>query len=504
MNRYDVGRVLAENSLPSVLRRAGVPVPDPGPGVRDEWRCHCPLPSHPAPADPARHKPSFVAHISGRMVGRWHCFACQAGGDAIAFVEAFAGVGFTAALGILEGRGPLPRGADPHFHIRPVTRAPGGGIAWDVAPGSDREAPRPARTSERRLYEALAVAWRYYSLDGLSALARRHLSQRAVDITALEAREGRPLAGHTPRSRTGLVDHLRRNRFNDDEAVDAGLVSRYPDGRVEDFFTHRIVLPVRAAGDRVVGLIGRDVCGGTRAKYLNTPRTAVYDKGALLYRPSSVGGRRSDNLVVVEGAIDALAVEAAAAQACVPIAAASPSGVALTATHRHQVAAWAAKPPVLCADGDAAGRAATARWVTEMTLEGTEVYAVTLPDRCDPADWLAEHMSHGLFAFARGSCADTSLGQIGPVHAGRYLAAALAQDTRDIASIRSAVARVGARLSGPGVQTRFAAEAGRGLAEAGLGPDGWLERQLVSALSVNWQRGASTNVVQPSAQGVGI
>ncbi len=449
MSRCDVGRVLAENSLPSVLRRAGVPVPDPGPGVRDEWRCHCPLPSHPPPADPSRHKPSFAAHITGRMAGRWHCFACQDGGDAIAFVEAFAGVGFTAALGILEGRGPLPRGADPHFHIRPVTRAPGGGLAWAVSSGSDREAPRPARTSDRRLFEALAVAWRYYSLDGLNALARRHLSQRAVDITALEARERRPLAGHTPRSRTGLVEHLRRHRFNDDEAVDAGLVSRYPNGRVEDFFTHRIVLPVRGAGDRVVGLIGRDVCGGTRAKYLNTPRTAVYDKGAVLYRPSRSDGRRNGNLVVVEGAIDALAVEAAAAQAGVPIAAASPSGVALTAAHRHQVAAWAAKPPVLCADGDAAGRSATARWVTEMTLEGREVYAVTLPDRCDPADWLAEHGRRGLSAFAARDRRTASLGQIGPVHAGRYLARALGQDAGDFASLRPAFARLGARLRGP-------------------------------------------------------
>ncbi len=286
MSRSDVGRVLAENPLPAVLRRAGVTVPDAGPGVRDEWRCHCPLPSHPAPADPARHKPSFAAHISGRMAGRWHCFACEAGGDAIAFVEAFAGVGFTAALGLLERRGPLPRGADPHLHLRPVTRAGGGELEWGVAPGSEREAPKPARTSERRLYEALAVAWRYYSLDGLTALARCRLYERAVDLTALEARERRPLAGHTPRSRTGLVEHLRRHRFSDDEAVDAGLVSRYPDGRVEDFFTHRIVLPVREPGDRVAGFIGRDVCGGMRAKYLNTPRTAVYDKSALLYRPS--------------------------------------------------------------------------------------------------------------------------------------------------------------------------------------------------------------------------
>ena len=91
-----------------------------------------------------------------------------------------------------------------------------------------------------------------------------------------------------------------------------------------------------------------------------------------------------------------------------------------------------------------------------------------------------------------------SLGQVGPVHAGRYLARMLAQDAGGLASLRTAVARLGARLSRPEVRARFAAEAARGLAEVGLGPDGWLERQLLSALAVNWQRGVSSNVVQPT------
>jgi hypothetical protein len=65
-------------------------------------------------------------------------------------------------------------------------------------------------------------AWRYYCLDGLTRAARRHLALRGIDTFALELREGRPLARHTPRSKTGLVDHLRRRGFADNELVDAG------------------------------------------------------------------------------------------------------------------------------------------------------------------------------------------------------------------------------------------------------------------------------------------
>ena len=482
MGAVDVGAVLARNPLPAVLRRAGVQVPDPGPGVRDEWRCHCPLPSHPAPSAPGRAKPGFAAHLSGRMAGRWHCFSCQAGGDAIAFVEAYSQVSFREAVQLLEADGPLPRGADPHLHLRPANRAAGGGLLWDASAASDREPPNLARTPPARLYDAMAVAWRYYTLDGLAAMARRYLAGRSIDVSALEAREGRPLAGHTPKSRTGLVEHLRRHGFADDEAVDTGLVSRHPDGGVEDFFTHRVILPVRNDRDRVVGFIGRDVSGGLRAKYLNSPTTAIYDKGHHLYRPSSatIPAARA---VVVEGAIDALAIDAAAVQAGLEIAALSPSGTSFTAQHRAQIGALYSSPPVLCGDGDAAGRAATCRWVTEMTLEGREVFALTLPDTFDPADWLTTYGSRGLRNFAVIEDGP-EVEALRPVHAGRYLAAHVARQ-HPLATSLETIARAGSNFASFPARDRFYREAVVGFAEAGLGPDGWLGRQLAGLLATS-------------------
>ena len=502
MGAIDVGAVLARNPLPAVLRKAGVQVPDPGPGVRDEWRCHCPLPSHPAPSAPGRAKPSFAAHLSGRLAGRWHCFSCQAGGDAIAFVEAYSQVSFKEAVRLLEADGPLPRGADPHLHLRPANRTAGGGLSWDASAASDREPPNLARTPPARLYDAMAVAWRYYTLDGLAAMARRYLAGRSIDVGDLEAREGRPLAGHTPKSRTGLVEHLRRHGFADDEAVDAGLVSRHPDGGVEDFFTHRVVLPVRNSRDRVVGLIGRDVSGGLRAKYLNSPTTAIHDKGHHLYRPSSstIPAARA---VVVEGAIDALAIDAAAVQAGLEIAPVSPSGTAFTAEHRAQVSAWSASPPVLCGDGDRAGRAATCRWVTDMTLEGYETFALTLPGIFDPADWLATYGLRGLRNFVVGDNPGCEVDAVRPVHAGRYLAAQLARQ-HPLAASLEAIAQAGGRLASSPARDRFLREAVVGFAEAGLGPDGWLGRQLANVIAASSLPSKATVASQYREGGIAI
>jgi DNA primase len=425
------------------------------------------------------------------MAARWYCFACQAGGDAIAFVEAYAQVGFRQAVRLIEAGSPLPRGTDPHLHLRPASQGPDGRLAWEAVPGPDREPPDPGRAPPRRLYDAMAVAWRYYTLDGLASLARRYLDRRSIEVGALEARERRVLAGHTPRSRTGLVEHLRRHGFSDDEAVDAGLASRHPDGTTEDFFTHRMVLAVRDDRDRAVGLIGRDVSGGLRAKYLNTPRTGIYDKGRHLYRPSRTGGQPCANLVVVEGAIDAVAIEAVAARAHMAVTAVSPSGVALTADHRAHVAASSSGPPVLCADGDAAGRAATARWIGDMTLDGREVLALSLPGPFDPADWLAIHGADGLLAFVGAGYAGTRAGEPRPVHAGRYLANELAQRGTGLATSIAALAHAGRRLRDASARDRFLLQAACVLAEAGLGPDGWLQRQLSTGASALVSTGTS-------------
>jgi DNA primase len=320
--------------------------------------------------------------------------------------------------------------------------------------------------------------WRYYTLDALARAARRYLALRGIDTFALERLNGYPLAGHTPRSKTGLVDHLRHRRFADHELVDAGVASRHPDGRVEDFFTHRLVLPVRDNHDRVVGLIGRDVLGANRAKYLNTPASALYDKSRHLYRPTTASHHQANNLVVVEGPLDALALDTYAASAGVDLTVVSPSGVALTQAHRGFIYTQTASPPLLCADGDPAGRQATTRWLLDITAEGREALAVTLPHPYDPADWLAEHGTAGLSAFNRHGCLEAPLGDLRPRHAGRYLAERIATRQDQLGEALNALGALGARLHDPTAQKRLVEQASRGLATTGLGPDGWLERAL--------------------------
>jgi DNA primase len=66
---------------------------------------------------------------------------------------------------------------------------------------------------------------------------------------------------------------------------------------------------------------------------------------------------------------------------------------------------------VLALDGDDAGRAGTERWLDALTLQRHRLPKVAaLPDRVDPADWLAEHGSGGLAAFGANAGADDATG----------------------------------------------------------------------------------------------
>jgi hypothetical protein len=183
---------------------------------------------------------------------------------------------------------------------------------------------------------------------------------------------------------------------------------------------------------------------------------------------------------VVEGVLDALALDAAAAKAGLALFAVASSGVALSAWQQARVAFLSVAPPVLCADGDAAGRAATARWVTELSAAGQEVAATVLPEPFDPADWLADRGPEGLSAFVRRGCLEAGPGELRPVHAGRFLAERLAAEGHELGPALATLGGLGAGLHNAASRRRFAEQAASGLARAGLGPDGWLERALLA------------------------
>ena len=266
-----------------------------------------------------------------------------------------------------------------------------------------REIPTPLPPSEAMLrrHEAEAAEWLfspvsrermidinnaaadYYQACFRGSWSQRYLTERLhTDLT------GHPhiRPGHAPRGWTHLVDHLRQHGVTDEELLLTGLAAQASTGRLIDRFRDRLMLPITHHGD-ILGFVGRRHDPGAdprTPKYLNTPATALYTKGNQLYQPDP-GEAGLDRIpTLVEGPIDALAINLAAPDTHLGLAT---LGTALTAEHAQHLATFA-KTPLVATDADTAGQLAAERAYWQLTPHGLTPHIVRWPHGADPADIL--------------------------------------------------------------------------------------------------------------------
>ncbi|WP_155368232.1 toprim domain-containing protein [Catellatospora vulcania] len=193
---------------------------------------------------------------------------------------------------------PAPKRRNPRTAAQ-RRRARAADAASDAAP-VDRAA----------LYAANAAAAEFYAAQlPVSHPAAAYLRSRG--IAAAAPRSDWQL-GVAPAGGDVLLRHLRARGFTDQVLLAAGLVAAGRlDGGLYDLFRDRLVFPVHAPDGQVAGFTGRDLSGRSPAKYFNTPETAVFHKGRLLFglAPQTLGQGPPDRFVVVEGPTDAIAAQ---------------------------------------------------------------------------------------------------------------------------------------------------------------------------------------------------
>lgn len=154
------------------------------------------------------------------------------------------------------------------------------------------------------------------------------------------------------------------------------------DGRRYDRFRERIMFPITTADGAIIAFGGR-VVRGDQPKYLNSPESAVFQKGSVLYGMAQAGEAISSTgeLVVVEGYMDVVSMwQAGIRNACAALGTAT--------TEANASAALNVAPRVLFAfDGDAAGEAAAEKAIARVLPAMTaahQVRVLTLPNGHDP------------------------------------------------------------------------------------------------------------------------
>jgi DNA primase len=293
----------------------------------------------------------------------FYCFGCQVGGTVFDFLMKREGLEFAEALKLLAERaGVRLEERDPRFEGR--------------------------KTRGLAVLEA-ATAFFRQRLEK-SDVAVQYIAKRRIPDTMVE----RFQIGYAPDAWDTLSTFLVQRGFTSQEIVEAGLAiasqrgsptpnSQLPTPRTYDRFRHRLMFPIHDTSGRVVGFTGRILDGGTAvgksgeppAKYVNTPETELYKKGAVIYGlwHAKEAIRRAGHVVLVEGQMDVVASHGAALAQTVAV-----SGTALTPEQLRLLKRYTTTL-LVAFDADPAGEGAAERGIDAALDVGFDVRVIRMP-----------------------------------------------------------------------------------------------------------------------------
>jgi DNA primase len=313
--------------------------------------------------------PSFFVNDQKAM---WFDFSSGKNGNIFDFVMQTEGVSFPEAVERLAGQAGVPM------------------------PVMTREAQEH---EERRktLHDVVELAAKFFEANLASrvgARGRGYLADRGIaSTTQLKFR-----LGYAPNEQYALKEHLGAAKIPVEDMVEAGLLVAGEDIPVPyDRFRDRVMFPITDWRGRVIAFGGRALEKDVPAKYLNSPETPLFHKGATLYNIAAArqaahsAGQStqsehenfSGRVIAVEGYIDVIAMVTAGYEATV-----APLGTALTADQLALM--WRmVDEPIICFDGDDAGRRAAYRALDlalPLIKPGKSLKLAALPDGQDPDD----------------------------------------------------------------------------------------------------------------------
>jgi len=243
-----------------------------------------------------------------------------------------------------------------------------------------------------KIHEAAAVFFEQKLQTSLGQQARDYLKNRSVH--AHTQRKFR--LGFSVLEKDGLYQHLKQAKFSSEGIQASGLIIFPDEGSRSpyDKFRGRLMFPILNEKNYVIAFGGRILDAG-EPKYLNSPETPIFRKGFELYHLNGAkeAPAKKDPWVIVEGYMDVITLVQAGYESVV-----APLGTALT---EHQIAKiWRFyETPVLCFDGDKAGKTASiraARRALPFLKPGCSLSFSFLPEGQDPDSFI---LFKGLDAF---------------------------------------------------------------------------------------------------------
>lgn len=308
--------------------------------------------------------PSFMISKGDK---HYHCFGCGAHGDAIAFLMGYLKISFVDAIESLAER----------FQVT-LEKIENG----EVATGPSKKELRQVIDRACQLYHELLLT------SEEAAPFRTYLRERGIDRSFAVAFQ----VGFAPGSGSYLYQTLRQEGYSEDILRESGLILQ---GRAKDFFSDRIMFPIRDGIGAVIGFSGRKIKEETfGGKYINTPETPLFKKSQVLFGLSYSRQRiaKERKAIVVEGQIDALRLIHSGFNYTI-----AGQGTAFGEGHVRELSQLGVSHVYLALDGDGAGREATVKIGDLFQKKGIGVSVISLPQGQDPDQFIKQQ---GVQAFS--------------------------------------------------------------------------------------------------------
>lgn len=322
------------------------------------------------------HTPSLIVNPDQNFA--W-CFACQSGGDPVAFLQKIEGISFLEAV---KMAGEIA-GMDTSFLSKESTQK-----------------HQEKKEYSERIREVLEESLRFFQAQFLhNQEAKKYMIQHRKYTNDTIKNFA---VGYAPDDFHSLEKYLVGKGFSRKEILDSGMGKQGKnETEIFDRFRNRVVFPFYDSLGKVVGFGGRTLGVSTPfesaqgapnsdqniPKYLNSPDTILYDKSKQLFgfHLAKNAIRKEDRVIMVEGNLDVMACSQFGIENTVAI-----SGVAFSADQAKLIKRFT-KNVVLALDNDNAGQNATERLIPLMLKENLSVSIAEIPGGKDPDEALHEN-----------------------------------------------------------------------------------------------------------------
>ncbi len=194
--------------------------------------------------------------------------------------------------------------------------------------------------------------------------------------------------GYSPDSWDDLLNAAKEAGYSEEYLVKSGLVIKSDKDKVYDRFRGRVIFPIHNISGRVIGFGGRILdASKSKAKYLNSPESLIYNKSESLYGIYFAKSAmiKQDNCYLVEGYTDVTSLHQSGIENVV-----ASSGTSLTTGQIKMIRRFTQNITILY-DGDAAGIKASFRGIDMIVEEGMNVRVVLFPEGEDPDSFARSH-----------------------------------------------------------------------------------------------------------------